>query len=123
MRFSLAVCAASLLSLAASRGADWPQWRGRHRDGISTETISTNWPASGPKVLWRASVGTGFSSAAIAQGRVCTMGNSGERDTIWCFDALTGKVLWKYSYAAPLGAQYYEGGPGSTPTIYCNHVF
>jgi outer membrane protein assembly factor BamB len=124
MKFRLAVIGSSLLFVGVSRGADWPEWRGRHRDGISAESISTNWPAAGPKVLWRASVGTGFSSAAISSfGRVCTMGNADEKDTVWCFDALTGKLLWKHSYAAPLGPQYYEGGPGSTPTIYSNHVY
>ena len=123
MNFRLAVIVSLLLFVADSPGADWPQWRGRHRNGISSERILTNWPAEGPKVLWRASVGTGFSSAAISNGRVCTMGNANDRDTVWCFDAPTGKLLWKHAYDAPLGPQYYEGGPGSTPTIYGNHFY
>ncbi len=51
------------------------------------------------------------------------MGNSGEQDTIWCLDAATGKELWKHTYAAKLGPQYYEGGPGSTPTVAGDRVF
>jgi outer membrane protein assembly factor BamB len=151
MRFAL--CAAYFTWMLAMQAADWPQWRGPKRNSISSETIATNWPSSGPKVLWRASVGTGFSSISIRyksflapslssrggdavpaspsaskaiefrEGRVCTMGNTGEQDTIWCFDALTGKVLWKHTYSAPLGSVYYEGGPGSTPTIYSNRVY
>ena len=44
--------------------------------------------------LWKAKIGTGFSSNTIAEGRVYSMGNSGrgrgtEKDTIFCFDALT----------------------------------
>src|SRR6266567_4688043 len=101
--FYLAICACLLVTVGPSRGSDWPQWRGRQRDGSSAETLSAKWPAAGPKVMWRASVGTGFSSASISSGRVCTMGNTGERDTVWCFDALTGKLLWKHTYAAPLG--------------------
>jgi len=108
--------------LTCSHASDWPQWRGPNRTGISAENVSV-WPAGGPKVLWRASVGTGFSSFAISKGRVYTMGNAEEKDTIWCFDARTGKEIWRHTYAAALGPQYYEGGPGSTPTVSSNRVF
>jgi outer membrane protein assembly factor BamB len=102
---------------------DWPQWRGPDRNGISSEKVSAVWPAEGPKVLWQASVGTGFSSLSVSQGRVYTMGNTTNQDTIWCFDANTGKPLWHHSYAAQLSPQWYEGGPGSTPTSKWGDVF
>src|SRR5689334_22000460 len=54
---------------------DWPHWRGPNFNGISTEKAwSAQWPPEGPKVLWKASVGIGFSSISVAQGRVYTMG-------------------------------------------------
>jgi len=102
---------------------DWPQWRGLGRDGISTETVNAAWPDSGPTMLWRAAVGVGFSSVAISHGRACTIGNTNGQDTIWCFDAQTGKGLWQHSYPAALDPQYYEGGPGATPTIAGGRVF
>lgn len=111
-----------LLSVSLT-AADWPQWRGPDRNGISQEKISVKWPAEGPNILWRASVGTGFSSASISDGRVFTMGNAKEKDTIWCFDAVTGKEIWKHTYASELGPKYYEGGPGSTPTVYDGRVY
>jgi outer membrane protein assembly factor BamB len=116
------ILVAALLAATAS-AADWPQWRGPNRNGISSESISTSWPADGPKVLWRASVGTGFSSISISQGRAYTMGNTNNEDTVWCFDAAIGKTLWKHTYAAQLSPQWYEGGPGSTPTVDGNRVF
>src|SRR5215813_6636528 len=81
---------------AANRGlaGDWPQWRGPARDGISTETIRTNWSSEGLKVQWRANVGTGFCSIAISEGRAYTMGNSNDQDTVWCLDARTGRQIW-----------------------------
>jgi len=51
----------SLASLVLASGNDWPQWRGPNRDGVSVETgLVRGWPESGPNVLWRADVGTGF---------------------------------------------------------------
>ena len=108
---------------ANSPAADWPQWRGPNRNGISAEKLSAAWPAEGPKLLWRAAVGTGFSSISISQGRAYTMGNTNNEDTVWCFDAATGSNLWKHTYGAQLGPQWYEGGPGSTPTVDANRVF
>ena len=103
--------------------ADWPQWRGPNRDGVSSEKVSASWPAAGPKVLWRAAVGTGFSSISVSEGRVYTMGNLKNEDTVWCFEAGSGRVLWRHTYAAQLGPQWYEGGPGSTPTVSGHQVF
>jgi outer membrane protein assembly factor BamB len=113
---------AALLA-ATSPAADWPQWRGPNRNGVSAESVGTSWAANGPKLLWRASVGTGFSSISVSQGRAYTMGNTNNQDTIWCFDARTGKNLWKHSYPSQLSPQWYEGGPGSTPTVDSNRVF
>ncbi|MBU6402550.1 MAG: PQQ-binding-like beta-propeller repeat protein, partial [Verrucomicrobia bacterium] len=105
-------------------GGDWQQWRGPNRNGISAETNWTsNWPADGPQALWQASVGIGFSSVPVSQGRAYTLGNHDDRDTLWCFDALTGRLLWRSTYPAPPGAKYYEGGPLSTPTIDRDRVY
>ena len=55
--------------------------------------------------------------------RVVTMGNIKEKDTIWCLSAANGRVLWKHTYDCPLDPLYYEGGPGSTPTIFNGAVY
>jgi outer membrane protein assembly factor BamB len=102
-------------------GADWPNYRGPNHDGISSETDwQSQWGNTGPAVLWKGSVGTGFSTFAIANGRVYTMGNtSGDNssDVIFCFDAETGKEVWRHSYPCPLEPKSYEGGTLSTPTV------
>jgi outer membrane protein assembly factor BamB len=119
MKFFLGICA--LFFLVDVRADDWPQWRGANRDGISPEMV--NWPAEGPKIVWRAQVGTGFSSISVSKGRVYTMGNADEKDTIWCLDAINGKPIWQHIYSAALNPQYYEGGPGATPTVHAGEVF
>ncbi|HVM49953.1 MAG TPA: PQQ-binding-like beta-propeller repeat protein [Candidatus Acidoferrum sp.] len=117
------VLTALLAGCCGAAAADWPQWRGPNRDGISAETVRTNWPAAGPATLWRAAVGTGFSGVSISRGRACTLGNTANHDTAWCLDALSGKALWKHTYPSELGPQYYEGGPGSTPTVDGDRLF
>ena len=113
-----------LLSVALTFGADWPQWRGPALDGISRETNwTTQWPAEGPKQLWKAFVGIGFSTVSVSQGRVFTMGNQKDVDTIHCLDAETGRVLWQHRYDCELDPRYYEGGPGGTPTVSDGRVY
>src|SRR4051812_31422278 len=103
----LGVLCVAMFALAQCLANDWPQWRGLSRNGISDERILTNWPADGPQILWRASVGLGFSSISIRDGRAFTMGNSADQETIFCFDSLTGKPIWKHTYASKLGAVYH----------------
>src|SRR5262245_9187327 len=103
---------------------DWPQWRGPNHNGISTETQwRDHWAPAGAPILWKANVGTGFSSFAVARGRVYTMGNSENSDTVFCFETLTGKEIWTHSYPADLGDKYFDGGTTGTPTVEGDRVF
>lgn len=120
MKFVLTV--ALLVSTLSLSGADWPNWRGPNYDGKSVETIPEDFPAELP-VLWRAEVGTGFSSFSVMNGRVFTMGNTSDRDSVWCLDAKTGEVIWQHEYDCELDPLYYEGGPGATPTVEGGSVF
>ena len=48
---------------------DWPHWRGPAYNGISNEKgWVAAFPADGPKQLWKANVGIGFSSKAKCPG-------------------------------------------------------
>lgn len=106
-------------------GADWPQWRGPDENGISMESLPAK--PDFTQTLWQKKVGIGFSSMAVAEGRVFTLGHSGAKsagtETIWCFNAETGAELWRHTYPAPLLDRFYEGGPGATPTVRGGKVF
>ena len=108
--------------LPPAKGADWPNWRGPKYDGISAEKLPRDLPKALP-VAWTTEVGTGFCTVSVQGDRVLTMGNSKGKDTIWCLNAADGRVLWKYTYDCPLDPRYYEGGPGSTPTIFDESVY
>lgn len=109
---------AALLAAGPLPAADWPQWRGADHSGISRETgWQTDWPAEGPRTLWKASLGVGFSSFAVVGNRVFTLGHAEGQDTVFCLETTTGKVLWKHAYPAELEPYLYEGGPNATPTV------
>jgi len=108
----------SAIVFSTAQAADWPNYRGPNYDGISTETgWSATWPEDGPKMLWKYSLGTGFASMAVSNGRVYALGNIDDNDFLYCLDAATGKEIWKTSYPCPLYKKSHEGGPCATPTI------
>jgi outer membrane protein assembly factor BamB len=104
---------------ALTAAADWPQWRGPNRDGVSTETGPLqDWPDDGPPLLWTAKgLGHGMSSVSVADGRILTMGNSGgDGVKLIALDAESGQKIW----STPLKA---DGDPNGTPTIDGQHVY
>ena len=108
------LCASSL----AAQNSDWPQWRGPNRDGVSKETgLLKQWPTEGPPLVWKAvGAGTGYSSLAIAAGRIYTMGVRGDSEYVIAFDVTTGKEVW----ATANGKRYRDDrgdGPRGTPTV------
>ncbi len=112
---------------SAAQAADWPNYRGPDYNGITSETDwKSNWGGSGPRELWKKSVGIGFSSMVVADGRLYAMGNTGKKtntDIVYCFDAVTGEEKWRHSYPCSLGAKYYEGGTLATPTVDGDKVY
>jgi len=106
------------------RGAEWPYYLGPSWDGISAEGgWNVDWDRKGPVVLWRAQVGKGCASLVVADGRAYTTGNTGKEDVVFCFDAETGRELWKHSYREELDPKFYFGGTSATPTVHAGRVF
>jgi outer membrane protein assembly factor BamB len=85
-----------LAQVPAEKG-DWPQWRGPNADGVSTESgLLQDWPESGPPVLWQVdTAGVGYSSLAIQDGRLFTLGDLNGVEHILCFDIRNGNTIWK----------------------------
>lgn len=112
-----------LVGSSLSFAADWPNYRGVNYDGISKETgWQSSW-ADAPETAWRKSLGWGFASMAVCDGRVYAMGNVNNNDVLYCYDAATGEELWKQSYPCPLYKKMHEGGPAATPTVEGDGVY
>ena len=107
-----------LLLTASVHAADWPQWRGPARDGISQETgLLASWPQGGPRALWTANgLGEGYSAVSVAGGRAFTQGQRGSRHYVIAIDVKSGAKAWETS----VGGEFNESrgnGPRGTPTV------
>ena len=117
-----------LLALAhqavAQSAANWPQWRGPNRDGISKETgLLKQWPAEGPPLVWKASgAGGGYSSFSVANGKLYTMGLRGDREYVVAFDVATGKEAWSTASGSAFREEHGDG-PRGTPTVDGDRVY
>lgn len=122
---TLAVCSTGLPAHASipSTKTDWPQFLGPSRDGQSPESrLLTRWPAEGPKVVWRAKGGQGYSGIAVSENRLFTIIGEGEgaqgSEYVVSLDAATGKEVWRF----PSGPLYVDrsgngNGPRATPIV------
>ncbi len=91
-----------LPATAVLRGADWPEWRGLARTGVSTETgLPSSWSPAGQNVAWRAPYG-GRSGPVVFGDHLYLQNTSGsgaaEQERVMCFNADTGKLLWEHRY-------------------------
>ncbi len=119
----------SLLALLAcasfAAGADWPQWRGINRDGNSAETgLLKEWPKGGPPLAWQSKGGgRGYSSIAIAAGKVYTVGDGpsteeSKDEYLICLNESDGKRVWQVKLGSPyINRNDSWGSSRSTPTI------
>ena len=123
--FGVCYLASAVLSAEAAdhSTAEWAQWRGPNRDGISSETgFLKNWSPEGPKVLWHIPLGAGYSGISIAQGKVYTMCAEGSDEYVICLDASNGKEVWRFRSGAKFTEQRGDG-PRSMPTVHGDSVF
>lgn len=112
---------ASILSVPShGTTADWPQWRGPHRDGFSQDTgLLQEWTKGGPQLSWQVlNLGNGYSSPTVCKGQLYLQTTRGDREFAIAFSESTGEVVW----SVPIGKVGPNRGPQypgtrSTPTV------
>ena len=133
-------------------GDDWPQWLGPQRDGVWREDgVLAAFAPEGPRLRWKADIGSGYSGPAVAAGRVFVMdrvarGSLHEgkllhdgsapanpnflrrllpgTERIVCLDESTGETQWIHEYDCPYTTTArYAIGPRVTPTVDQQRVY
>jgi len=120
----LCVVGLSVVCLAVwAAGADWHQFQGPDRNGISPETnLARSWGETGPKELWSFELGVGFGGPSIHDGKVYVLDRVDDaRDVLRCLDLESGKELWTFAYDAP--GKLGRNGSRTTPTVDDKYVY
>jgi outer membrane protein assembly factor BamB len=102
--------------------ANWPQWRGPERDGISKETgLLQEWPAEGPRLIWqRTGLGDGYSTPAVVGNRIYLVSSEGlENEFVQALNVADGRQVWSTRIGKVGEPDQQPNYPGarSTPTV------
>ncbi len=120
-----------LLAAAVLQAVDWPEYRGKGRTGVWTETgILERFPETGLTVKWRVPVRSGFAGPAVADGRIFVADFESTKpprgvERALAFDEKTGKLLWSREWPVNYTglATTYAVGPRTTPTVDGDRVY
>ena len=123
MKFLVSAVVTGILCTATCFAADWPQFLGPSRNGVSAETgLIDSFDASGPRIVWRAPLGTGMSNVSVAGGAVFTMYQDSQKQYLVALDEKTGNRKWQVAvnnaYRNSMG-----DGPRATPAVHDNRVY
>jgi outer membrane protein assembly factor BamB len=114
--------ALGLLSGVAASAAEYPQWRGVHRDGVSAETsLAHEWPKEGPRLAWEAKdAGKGYSTPAVVGDRLYLCGSEGtDNEFVEAYSVADGQRVWRTRLGKVGNPDQQPHFPGSrsTPTV------
>ena len=123
-----AFLATQVSTWANDSGSDWPGWRGADQSNISPDTgLLKSWPKGGPKLLWTyEDAGKGYSSHAVVDGKLYTLGARDSQEMVICLDANSGNEIWSAEVEKDPEEGYrtnWGTGPRSTPTVSDGHVY
>src|SRR5688572_23848149 len=124
----LATTALVLTTVSAQpRPTDYPQWRGKARDGAASAFLAPRrWPA-GLVRRWRVEIGTGYATPLVVGDRVYIFARRRDDEVMVCLEADTGNLIWETGYPAPYTpgqpAAAHGSGPKATPTYHRGRLF
>jgi len=129
MKRAIRHLAAAFCLLFPALAEDWPEWRGKGREGNWTEQgILDKFPESGLKVAWRTPIAGGFAGPAVSAGKVYVTDFRKSTATVGieralALDESTGRVLWTREWEVDYRGIGYAYGPRATPTVDGDRVY
>ena len=120
-----------LLGLAlCCHGADWPQIRGPHHDGVATDPINLQWSGAVTNPVWLLPVPNSLCGFVVSGGRAFTQINrkinSADKEVCVALNSANGTELWATTLDDadyPDGFVGNDDGPRTTPTFNSGSVF
>jgi outer membrane protein assembly factor BamB len=118
-------------SVAVTRGQeapqDYPQWRGRNRDGAASAFVRPEpWPER-PRLRWKVDVGEGYATPLVVGDTVYAFTHHAGKEGITALDAGTGRTIWRTGYAIAFerfeGAEDHGDGPKATPLFHDGRLY
>jgi outer membrane protein assembly factor BamB len=113
----------SLVAMGAAPGEDWPQFLGPNRNG-SDPSPANSVSLGKPVLMWKKSIGAGFSSPVVADGKLILFHRSQNKEVVECLNASSGERLWSFDYPTNYRDDFgFDEGPRGTPAIAGGRVY
>lgn len=100
---------------------DWPDWRGKNRDGTWFETgLIEKFSSSELTPKWSVSIGSGYSGPTVSNGKVYVtdlLQKPLQTEGVLCFDEQTGEKIWEFRYPCEYSGIGYPAGPRASVVV------
>ena len=108
------------INLSKTTARDFNQFLGPNRNAtINNCRLNTDWQSAPPKLVWKQSIGEGWSGFAAVNGYAVTQEQRGNDECVTCYDIENGDLVWihrrqtRHEDTMAMG----KVGPRATPTI------
>jgi len=109
--------------VGAAENTDLERFLPNHGNSVyQASGLPRQWPAGGPKELWRVEIGHGKSAVVEAGGLAFTATETDKKQWALCLDPLTGATRWKH-LLHPKENRHFTKGPVTSPVIDGDRVY